>query len=136
MNTLSPRRDGPSQIAARAIEEDGMKDQREPQTVIREGASLLTLINVFTVEPRKQQELVDALNEATEKTMRHMEGFVSANIHKSYDGTRVVNYAQWRSKKDFDAMRENPEARVHMEACAKLAKFEPILCEVAGVHGK
>lgn len=30
--------------------------------------------------------------------MRHIDGFVSANIHASLDGTRAVNYAQWRSE--------------------------------------
>jgi len=42
-----------------------------------------------------------------------------------------VNYAQWRSKRDFDAMRSNPEARPHMEAASALATFDPIVCEVA-----
>lgn len=28
-------------------------------------------------------------------------GFTSANLHISLDKTRVVNYAQWRSKEDF-----------------------------------
>ena len=66
--------------------------------------------------------------------MRHLNGFISANIHKSYDGTKVINYAQWRSRKGFEAIRENANARVHMEASARLAKFEPILCEVVSVH--
>jgi hypothetical protein len=59
------------------------------------------------------------------------EGFVSASIHKSVDNTRVVNYAQWRTKDDFDAMRTNPEAIPHMKAAAALASFDPIACEVA-----
>jgi hypothetical protein len=42
-----------------------------------------------------------------------------------------VNYAQWRSKGDFEAMKSNPEARPHMEAAAALATFEPIVCVVA-----
>jgi hypothetical protein len=62
--------------------------------------------------------------------MRHVPGFVSASIHQSFDGTRVVNYAQWRSRADFEALRQNPEARVHMDAAAALPTFEPILCEV------
>jgi antibiotic biosynthesis monooxygenase len=64
-------------------------------------------------------------------TMRHLPGFVSASIHKSVDNTRVVNYAQWRTKDDFDAMRTNPEAIPHMKAAAALASFDPIACEVA-----
>jgi quinol monooxygenase YgiN len=91
---------------------------------------LLTLINVFTVDPGRQQELVDLLTEATEHTMKHLPGFVSANIHRSLDGNKVVNYAQWQSKSAFEAMRSNPQAIPHMQAAAALAKFDPILCEV------
>jgi quinol monooxygenase YgiN len=97
---------------------------------IEKGRELLTLVNVFTVDPDKQQELADVLVRATEETMRHAPGFISASIHRSLDGTKVINYAQWRSPADFAAMKDNPKARPHMEAAAKLATFEPILCEV------
>ena len=100
-------------------------------TTIENGSKLLTLINVFTVEPEKQRQLVSLLIEATEKTMQHLPGFVSANIHRSLDGKRVVNYAQWESMASFDAMRKNPDAMPHMKAAAELAQFEPILCEVS-----
>jgi len=91
---------------------------------------ILTLVNVFTVDPPLQQKLVDTLVEATEMTMKHIPGFISASIHKSYDGTKVVNYAQWKSREDFEAMTRNPEAIPHMKACAALASFDPILCDV------
>lgn len=97
---------------------------------ISKGNDVVTLVNVFTVKPADQQQLVEVLVAATEKSMKHLPGFISANIHKSFDGTKVVNYAQWRSLKDFEAMRQNPEARPHMEAAAALATFDPILCEV------
>jgi quinol monooxygenase YgiN len=42
----------------------------------------------------------------------------------------VANYAQWRSRADFEAMLQNAEARVYMEKVAKLASFEPYLYEV------
>ncbi len=51
-------------------------------TRIAKGAKCVTLINVFTVEPAKQQRLVEILVEATESTMRSLPGFISANIHK------------------------------------------------------
>lgn len=92
---------------------------------------MLTLINVFTVEPEKQRELVTLVIEATNSTMKHMPGFVSANIHRSLDGKRVVNYAQWESMAAFEAMRKDPKASSHMQAAAALAQFEPILCEVS-----
>jgi len=99
--------------------------------IIDQRDEVFTLISVFTVKPGNQDTLVTLLIEATNNTMRHLPGFVSASIHKSLDNTRVVNYAQWRTKDDFDAMRTNPEAIPHMKAAAALASFDPIACEVA-----
>jgi len=93
--------------------------------------NVVTLINVFAVEPENQQQLVDLLVEATEKTMKNVSGFVSANIHKSLDGVRVVNYAQWRSREDFEAMVKNPEAQAHMKPIMEIAKADFHLYEVA-----
>src|ERR1044071_5992947 len=97
---------------------------------IEKGQAVMTLVNVFTVHPNQQAELVDLLVQATQDTMRHLPGFVSASIHRSADGTKVVNYAQWRSEADFRALPKDPRAKAHRAAAAKLAKFEPIVCEV------
>ena len=95
----------------------------------------MTLINMFTVAAEGQQRLLDLLVEATESVMQGLPGFVSANLHKSLDGTRVANYAQWRSREDFEAMLTNPVAAAHMEEAARIAeKFEPHLYEVSSVH--
>jgi len=93
---------------------------------------LMTLINVFAVTRERQNELADLLVRATEETMRHLPGFRSARIHRSGDGTKVVNYAQRSSQADFEALKDNPQARPHIEAAATLAKFDPIVCEVIG----
>ncbi len=93
-----------------------------------------TLINVFTVLPERQQQLIDVLVTATETVMRTLPGFVSANIHRSTDGTRVTNYAQWRSQSDFEAMLHHPEAMPHMREASQIAtKFEPHLYTVVSV---
>ncbi len=99
-------------------------------TTISKNNKVMTLINVFTVEPENQQSLVEMLVEATEKTMKHMPGFISANIHKSTDGVRVANYAQWRSREDFAAMLKNPEATAHMKPIMEIAKFDAHTYEI------
>ena len=105
-------------------------------TSINTRNDVVTLINVFTVEPGRQQELVDLLTRATDETIRHMPGFVSATIHKSLDGVRVTNYAQWRSREDFEAMLRNPVASPHLKEAAALAtSFEPHLYQVSEVRG-
>ena len=63
--------------------------------------------------------------------MRQQPGFISANIHRSLDGTKVTNYAQWRSVEDFEAMLKNPAVVPRMEEAAALAaKFGSALYEV------
>ena len=81
-------------------------------TTISPDQDVMTLVNVFTVEPERQQELVDLLVQATDEVMRQLPGFVSANIHRSDDGRHVVNYAQWATAADFEAMQRDPGSRM------------------------
>src|SRR5258708_13324583 len=90
-------------------------------TTITTNKNMVTLINVFTVQPENQQRLVDLLTEATKLAMKKQPGYISANIHKSLDGTRLTNYAQWRPKDDFEAMLQNPEAAKHMNEPSQLS---------------
>ena len=92
--------------------------------------NVVTLVNVFTVDPENQQKLVDMLVRATEKTMSKIPGFVSANIHKSLDGKHVVNYAQWRNKEDFEAMTNDPKAQEHIKPITEIASADFHLYEV------
>lgn len=96
----------------------------------------VTLINVFTVEPAKQQQLVDLLIHATTTTVGNVPGFISASFHRSFDGTKVAVYAQWRSKEDYQAMRSNPSASPYMDQALALATFEPGMYEVMEVLPK
>ncbi|MCW2556260.1 MAG: tetracenomycin polyketide synthesis hydroxylase TcmH [Mycobacterium sp.] len=102
---------------------------------IEEHGPHTTLINVFTVEPEHASELAALLSDATAKVIRHAPGFVSANIHVSTDGTRVVNYAQWETAEAMQGMLADPAAREHMSKAADLASgFDPHLYTVEAVH--
>jgi len=91
-------------------------------------------VNVFTVSPDRQQELVDLLERATTEVMCARRGFVSANIHKSLDGLRVLNYAQWTSHETYEAMLADPFAQSHLHAATELGVSEPHLYRVESVH--
>ena len=91
-------------------------------------SSVVTLINVFTVDPTHQQRLVELLTRATEVSVRHAPGFVSASLHRSIDGTKVTMYAQWRSVEDYQAMRQDPLP--FLQEALAIATFEPGMYEV------
>ena len=64
--------------------------------VIEAGKGVVTHINVFTVPAGKQQALVDSLRETIEAA-KGLPGWISASIHRSFDGKQVVNYVQFES---------------------------------------
>ncbi len=91
----------------------------------------MVLINTFRVAPERADALLALLEQATAETMRHRPGYVSANLHVSDDRTRVVNYAQWRSRADFEAMLADDVARVHMREAAAIAEsYDPVICDL------
>ncbi len=95
----------------------------------------VTLVNVFTVAPGHQDELVDALDRATVEVFVGDPGFVSANLHASLDGSRVINYAQWTSRESYEAALARPEVREHIGKAAALAvSYDPTLVRVRAVH--
>jgi quinol monooxygenase YgiN len=101
-------------------------------TIISEESGFLTLINVFTVSPDNQQRLTDLLTQATDLSVRHAKGFVSAALHRSLDGTKVTMYAQWESMEAYQAMRGDPVAIPFLTEALAIATFEPGAYTVAG----
>ena len=97
---------------------------------IEQNSGYATLINVFTVKPGKQQELIELLIKATEGSVRHAQGFLSARLHRSLDGTKVAMYAQWQSVEHYQAMRENPTGLPYLQQALAIAKFYPGMYEV------
>ena len=64
--------------------------------IIRANSGIITQINLFTVPEGGQQALIDLLRESA-RFAKETPGWLSASLHKSRDGTRVVNYAQSES---------------------------------------
>lgn len=95
----------------------------------------VTVVNVYEVEPDKQDALVTLLGKATDEVIKRLPGFISVSVHRSLDGTRVVNYAQWASKADVEAMLKSEEGQARLRDLAALAKsVSPALYEVSSVH--
>ena len=105
-------------------------EQGIPMIQTSDESGVVTLINVFTVDPADQQRLVDLLTRATVGFVSHAPGFMSAALHGSIDGTKVTMYARWRSAEDYQAMRQDPGPRPFLEEALTIAKFEPGMYEI------
>jgi quinol monooxygenase YgiN len=73
-------------------------------TTIQKDKKVLTVINVFTVSPERQDELLQQLVKNTDDFISACPGFISANFHKSIDGKNVINYGQWESMEALQGM--------------------------------
>lgn len=90
---------------------------------------LTTVIIIFSVEPSQQDELIAAIKEFLE-TVKTQPGFVSANLHKSTDGVKVANYAQWASIEEFEAFRNNTEVQEKAEKLFTFARPDSHVYEI------
>ena len=93
---------------------------------------MVTMINVWSVEPANQQRLIEILTRATEATVVSAQGFRGATLHKSLDGMKVTMVAEWQSAVDVVALRDNPKAREFLAEALAIATMEPGLYETAG----
>jgi quinol monooxygenase YgiN len=78
---------------------------------ISAGHGLITFVNVFSCDPGKQHALLAQLRKETEEVVGKLDGFVSASLHLSTDGRRVLNYAQWTSLDAFNAMMAGEQGK-------------------------
>jgi hypothetical protein len=99
-------------------------------TTISKDADLITVINVFTVDPADQSRLVEILTKVTDTFVRHARGFVSSSLHRSRDGTKVTMYAQWRSLDDYETMRRDPGPAPYLREALTIARFDPGIYDV------
>jgi hypothetical protein len=94
------------------------------------GNGVVTQINVFTTTPDRQQALIDLLIEAA-AFAQSTPGWMSASLHRSLDGTRVVNYAQCRDMASQEAVMARLREGNFFERNKQLGTAAPGLYEVA-----
>lgn len=96
-----------------------------------------TVITTFDVSPGTCQDLLDLLRNTYKSFISRQPGFVGAALHINDAQTRIANYSQWKSRKDFLAMLRSDEMRRYNRDIAALCKtFEPVMYEVADTYGE
>jgi quinol monooxygenase YgiN len=100
---------------------------------IVKGAEYATFINAFRCEPADQDEVVQINVDIVDQVASTFPGFISASVHRSTDGTRVINYLQWESAEHLAAMQRSPEFQAIARRFAGLIEFDPHECAVVHV---
>jgi quinol monooxygenase YgiN len=96
-------------------------------------STLITLINVFETKPEQQQALLEELSHFASSIVKEEPACLGVALHRSIDGTRVTNYAQWRSQEDLD--RFVKKYREQMETLLRLAeRADAHVYEMASLH--
>lgn len=80
-----------------------------------------------------QNEVVRINVDIVEQVAPTFAGFISAAVHRSTDGTRVIDYLQWESHDHLAAMQRSSEFQAIARRFAGLIEFDPHECEVVHV---
>jgi quinol monooxygenase YgiN len=83
---------------------------------------LFIVLVEWRVDPQHQQELIDSIGDLVEKYIKSDLGFISASFHASEDGHRVINYAQWRSKADWNTSRVSGDDQATIAIAAVISR--------------
>ena len=101
---------------------------------IRENSGIVTQITTVKLPPDNEKEVLDLMAERA-RFMATQPGFVSVSLHRSQDGSHVVNYVQWTNREKLAAAHHSPEFRKKCPRLGELAKeIEPCLYDVVHVE--
>ena len=103
-------------------------------TTIAVTKEVTTLINVLTVEPENQQELIELLRSCTEDVIGRLDGWISTSFIAAKDQRHVVIYSQWRDLASVEAMQANTDMVAYFPRFAALAAFDSIAGDVVYNH--
>ncbi|HEY6024422.1 MAG TPA: antibiotic biosynthesis monooxygenase family protein [Pseudolabrys sp.] len=101
---------------------------------INEGNRLVTQITTVKLPPDKQSEVLNLMTERAH-FMATQPGFVSIALHRSKDGSHIVNYVQWRDADTLKVAHHSPEFRKKWPQFGKIAEeIEPCLYDVVHIE--
>jgi heme-degrading monooxygenase HmoA len=110
------------------------RNRRAFMTEIGQSNGICTQINVVKLPADNQDEIVKLMIERA-RFMAKQPGFVSVNLHRSKDGSHLVNYVQWTSAEKLAAAHHAPEFRKNWPRFGELVQeADPCLYDVVHVE--
>jgi heme-degrading monooxygenase HmoA len=101
---------------------------------IQAKSGVVTQITTVKMSPDNQDEVLALMKERA-RFMSRQPGFVSVSLHRSEDGTHVVNYIQWADRDRLSAAHHSPEFRKRWPKFGELVRdVEPALYDVVKIE--
>ncbi len=101
---------------------------------IAQSNGICTQITTVKLPAGNQDEVLNLMKERA-RFMATQPGFISVNLHRSKDGSHVVNYVQWTNPDKLAAAHHSPEFRKRWPRFGELVReIEPCLYEVVHVE--
>jgi heme-degrading monooxygenase HmoA len=101
---------------------------------ISERNGICTQITTVKLNPENQDEILRLMVERA-RFMATQAGFVSVNLHRSKDGSHIVNYVQWNDENQLNAAHHSPQFRKKWPRFGELVKeADPALYDVIHVE--
>ena len=101
---------------------------------IAQSNGVCTQITTVKLPAGNQDEVLTLMIERA-RFMATQPGFVSVNLHRSKDGSHVVNYVQWTNADKLKAAHHSPEFRKKWPRFGELVQdIEPCLYDVVHVE--
>ncbi len=116
--SASSWREATQSMSEREVNDLGRSDARMYEVVlvlsasgsnsleIAEPSGVIAMINVLSTDPSRRDQLMDVWRKGAERFWASMPGAVAATLHRSEDGMRLVNYAQWTSGEAWQRARQ------------------------------
>jgi len=100
------------------------------KTIIDENQKVLTQITIFDVAPENMEPFMDMMITDAEVLGKYP-GLVSISLHKSFDGSKAVNYVQFRDQDARDGFHSTPDFQALLGRVKSLVRsVQPLLYEV------
>jgi quinol monooxygenase YgiN len=101
---------------------------------IDQSGRVVTQITTVKMRPDNQDEVLKLMKERA-RFMARQPGFVSISLHRSEDGSHLVNYVQWTDKERLAAAHRSPEFRKKWPKFGELVQdVEPALYDVVQIE--
>ncbi|MEP6898743.1 MAG: antibiotic biosynthesis monooxygenase [Rhodanobacter sp.] len=87
----------------------------------------VTLINLLTVEPAKQEALIALLKQNIDTVVSTLGGWTTSRLIAASDGASVAIYSEWETPAAIEAMRSDPRMQACFSKILALASVDSIL---------